>query len=303
MNKAAWLKAAKAKPFEIDDAAMPVAGPHDIVIRSHAVAINPADVAIQSKGIIATKYPFIPGCDVAGEVIEVGSSVSRFQKGDRVIAMMDGFGTGETSHWGFQLYCATNAKAACKLPQNISYAQGSVLPLALSTAAAALFEKESMALTLPQAKPVSNSKVLLVWGGSSSVGSCAIQLAKGAGFEVATTASGHNLEYCTDLGVDYVFDYTKDTVVEDIAHQLQGKVIIGVLDSISSASSLQVSSIAAKQLTPDKALQTVLPIGFPLPPVLQGDIKIGYGKFNTPSDSALLIIHSHVQLYYRERSR
>jgi len=79
-----------------------------------------------------------------------------------------------------------------KLPEAVSFTDGCVLPLALCTAASSLFQKGNLGLPLPGLDlkaTKSEAKVLLVWGGSSSVGSCAIQMARAAGLVVATTCS------------------------------------------------------------------------------------------------------------------
>jgi NADPH:quinone reductase-like Zn-dependent oxidoreductase len=150
-----------------------------------------------------------------------------------VCANLNGIETKRPINGSFQLYCATTAKFVSKLPNNISYTQGAVLPLAISTAAAGLFQKGNMALPRPQIPPKPTDKVLLVWGGSSSVGSCAIQLAKGAGFEIEMTTSAHNHGYCTSLGAKYLLDHRKNRIVEDIVSALKGKDFGGVLDTVS----------------------------------------------------------------------
>ena len=65
-NKAAWLTAAKVKPFKIDDSPMPVPKANEVVIKNCAVAINPTDWAMQALGGIPLSYPYIEGCDTAG---------------------------------------------------------------------------------------------------------------------------------------------------------------------------------------------------------------------------------------------
>jgi NADPH:quinone reductase-like Zn-dependent oxidoreductase len=138
-HKAAWLTAAKARPFKVDDAPMPTPEPHEVVIRNYATTINPADYGIQDSGIIIKKYPFILSCDAAGEVTAVSSAVTTFTPCDRVLALCDGADNQKPTNSSFQLYCATNAKGVAKLPSNVSYAQGSVLPLVISTAAKCSF--------------------------------------------------------------------------------------------------------------------------------------------------------------------
>jgi NADPH:quinone reductase-like Zn-dependent oxidoreductase len=84
-NKAAWLREANT-PLEVAEAPMPTAGPNEIVIRNAAIAINPLDCHMQTLGVFIKEWPATFGCDVAGEVSEVGSDVgNRFKIGDRVI--------------------------------------------------------------------------------------------------------------------------------------------------------------------------------------------------------------------------
>ena len=97
--------------------------------------------------------------------------------------------------------------AICELPYEIPTANGVVLPLGISTAAAGLFQKDFLKLPLPTEDPEKLDRTVVIWGGSSSVGSCAIQLAVAAGADVITTASPSNFEYVKKLGAKSVFDY------------------------------------------------------------------------------------------------
>ena len=86
-NSALWLTAKRGR-FEVGPAAYTRPRENEIVVRNHAIAINPLDWLTQSLGDLFLpwiKYPFIAGSDVAGEVVEVGSGVSRFKVGDRVL--------------------------------------------------------------------------------------------------------------------------------------------------------------------------------------------------------------------------
>lgn len=84
-NRVAWLTKADA-PLEVREAPMPTAGAGEIVVRNFAIAINPLDNHMQKTGLFVKQWPAIFGCDVAGEVHEVGAgAASRFKKGDRVI--------------------------------------------------------------------------------------------------------------------------------------------------------------------------------------------------------------------------
>jgi Zn-dependent alcohol dehydrogenase len=116
----------------------------------------------------------------------------------------------------------------------MSFASGSVLPLAISTAAACLFKKEALALPLPSSNPKATGKSVLVWGGSSSVGAVAIQLAVGAGVKVVSVASKHNLKKLKGLGATAAFDYKDPKVAHDIIAALEGTEFMGVCDAIGT---------------------------------------------------------------------
>ncbi|KAI4605517.1 uncharacterized protein J4E88_007765 [Alternaria novae-zelandiae] len=232
-NKAAWIPEAKGQ-LQVKEAPMPKAGKGEVVIKNHAVAVNPVDWKIQDYGIFLQKYPNVCGTDVAGEVHEVGEGVTHVTKGDRVLGHAFSLVTNDPAHGGFQLYTACNALVVSKIPSHMTFAEASVLPLAVSTAAACLFKKETLALPLPSSNPSSTGKSVLVWGGSSSVGATAIQLAAGAGVKVVSVASKHNLEKLKGLGATAAFDYKDPKVAHDIIAALEGTEFAGVCDAIGT---------------------------------------------------------------------
>ncbi len=83
-NKAAYLDEPGAALI-VRDAPLPEAGPGEIVVRNAAVAINPVDWHMQDSGIFVRDWPAVIGCDIAGEVTEIGPDVDLFKVGDRVI--------------------------------------------------------------------------------------------------------------------------------------------------------------------------------------------------------------------------
>jgi NADPH:quinone reductase-like Zn-dependent oxidoreductase len=234
-NTAAWLTGAKVNPLQIKSAPYTTPREDEIVIKNGAVAINPIDWMLQDQGtsLMFTwlKYPFILGTDVAGEVVEIGSHVTRFNIGDRVV----GHAVGEdqkrnrSAECAFQTYTVLLAHMASPIPSTLSYESACVLPLGVSTAACGLFQEDQLALQHPSALPKSTGKTLLVWGGSTSVGSNAIQLAVAAGYEVFTTASPKNFDYVKRLGAAQVFDYNSKTVVADLIHAFEGKTTAGAI--------------------------------------------------------------------------
>jgi NADPH:quinone reductase-like Zn-dependent oxidoreductase len=136
----------------------------------------------------------------------------------------------DSAKGAFQLYTVLVDRMTSPIPPPISFEQAAVLPLAISTASCGLFLKDQLALqppTEPRAKPI--GKTLLIWGGATSVGCNAIQLAITAGYEVITTSSPSNFKLMKKLGASQVFDYSSKTVVPDIIRAFKGKTTAGAL--------------------------------------------------------------------------
>ena len=261
MNTAAWSVAPQTK-LEVKSAPYPHAREGEIVIKNHAVAINPVDWILQAVGNIMfswIKYPFILGSDLAGEVVEVGQGVTRFSVGDRVLGHAVGTDKKRNSaaEGSFQEYTVLLAHMAAPIPDTLSYEKATVLPLALSTAACGLFQKDHLALQYPSATPKLTGKTLLIWGGSTSVGSNAIQLAVAAGYEVITTASSRNFDYVKKLGASQVFDYKSKTVIKDVINAFEGKTIAGALAIGKGSAEYCVDIISA--CTGNKFVSTASP--------------------------------------------
>lgn len=177
------------------------------------------------------KYPFIFGFDAAGEVVEIGPGVTRFEVGQRVIGHTTGTDQTNNSpaHGAFQIYTVLLVNASSPIPSTLSYESAAVLPLGVSTAACGLFQKDQLGLQYPSTSPKPTGKTLLVWGGSTSVGCNAIQLAVAAGYEVITTCSPRNFAFVKKLGASQAFDYNSKTVVTDLIHAFEGKTTAGAL--------------------------------------------------------------------------
>lgn len=197
-NAAAWLPR-KHGDLEVGSAPYTAPGAGEITIRNRAVAINPVDWMKPEMGDFLfpwIRYPFVLGEDVAGEVVEVGADVSRFRVGDRVIAHAVGTDKqrNRAAEGAFQEHTVALAHMSAPIPHDIPYERAAVLPLALSTAACGLFQDDHLGLHHPALDPVPNGKTVVVWGGSTSVGNNAIQLAVAAGYRVITAASPKNFD-------------------------------------------------------------------------------------------------------------
>ncbi len=178
----------------------PVAGPGEVVVRVAAAGVNRADV-MQREG----KYPPPPGApehpglEVSGWISSLGEGVSGWQVGDAVCALLGGGGYAEQ--------VAVPAGQLLPVPQGVSVVDAAALPEVACTVWSNVF-------TLAGLRP---GELLLVHGGSSGIGTMAIQLARQVGARVAVTAgSPEKLERCADLGAQLLVNYRTEDFVERV---------------------------------------------------------------------------------------
>jgi NADPH:quinone reductase-like Zn-dependent oxidoreductase len=133
----------------------------------------------------------VPGREVAGTVVEVGASVTRFAVGDEVFGIAGG---------AFAEYAAARADKLARKPANITFAQAAVVSVSALTALQALTDV---------GRVEAGQRVLII-GASGGVGSYAVQLAKAFGAEVTGVSSAAKLDWVRSLGADHVIDYTRD---------------------------------------------------------------------------------------------
>ncbi|PNP74405.1 hypothetical protein FNYG_12454 [Fusarium nygamai] len=222
----------------------------ELLVRNAVVAANPSDWKIQALGL-STNFPAVLGSDLSGIVVSVGPGVTRFRPGDRVIAFALGVISENIDKAAFQTYTLVDEVAATRLPDNISFGEGSVLPVGILTAAIALFDGLGLAM---REKTTEQDGAILVWSGASAVGVSAVQIAHALGWTVYATASPKHHEWLKTLGATEAWDYRDPQVVQKIAAVLEasGTEIRGVIDARAEGSSF--SSVAeiltAADLTP-----------------------------------------------------
>ena len=248
-NEALWLPrpGGRLRPGPAPSTAP---APDELVVRVRAVAVNPVDAIPGIARRVVTPwltYPAVLGSDVAGEVVDVGERVTRFGAGDRVLGHAIGQerARNRPAEGAFQRYVILVEHMASPLPDGVSYEQGAVLPLGLSTAAAGLFERDQLALAFPTLGAPDRGACVVVWGGSTSVGSNAIQLARSAGYDVIATASARNFDYVRRLGASEVLDYHDRDVEREIAEASRGRELAGIL-AIGKGSLARAVRIAAQ---------------------------------------------------------
>ncbi|KAI8306101.1 Zinc-type alcohol dehydrogenase-like protein [Colletotrichum sp. SAR11_240] len=192
--------------------------------------------AIQSFDGNAFGDGAVLGCDFVGTVEETGDQVDKLNKGDTIAGLIWG---GEIKGiGGYSEYSVADNDISFRVPKNISLEEAATLPLASMTSWLALFSKDCLAIPRDGGKDIS----VLIWGGSSSVGLYAIQIAALHGFKVITTCSPRHFDLVKSLGAKYAFDYHDDNVVESIKEAAPG--LKYVFDTIGNKSSSGLASRA-----------------------------------------------------------
>ncbi|XP_072960021.1 2-methylene-furan-3-one reductase [Typha angustifolia] len=188
--------------------AVPEVKEDQVLVKVFAAAINPVDFKRRQGKFKATDSPLptVPGYDVAGVVVKVGSQVKNLKEGDEVYGDINEKALENPKQYGsLAEYTAVEEKLLAIKPKNLDFAQAASLPLVIETAYEGL-----------ERAGFSAGKSILVLGGAGGVGSLVIQLAKqvfGASKVVATSSTG-KLEVLKNLGADLAIDYTKENFEE-----------------------------------------------------------------------------------------
>ncbi|WP_035715017.1 NAD(P)H-quinone oxidoreductase [Azorhizobium doebereinerae] len=188
----------------------------ELLLKVEAAGVNRPDV-MQRKGL----YPppagasDIPGLEIAGTVVAVGEGAARFKVGDRVCALVTG--------GGYAQYCTTSALTALPIPDGLSAVEAAALPETFFTVWSNVFDRGRLAA----------GETLLVHGGTSGIGTTAIQLAKAFGAKVfVTVGSAEKCAAARKLGADLAIDYTAQDFVAEVKSASDGKGADVILDMV-----------------------------------------------------------------------
>ncbi|HYG54755.1 MAG TPA: NAD(P)H-quinone oxidoreductase [Burkholderiales bacterium] len=191
--------------------ATPEPKPHEILIKVAAAGVNRPDI-LQRVG----KYPVppdasdLPGLEVAGEIVKLGSDAKAFRVGDKVCALVHGGGYAE--------YCVAPQVQALPVPKGLSLVEAASLPETFFTVWSNVYDRGRLA----------PGETLLVQGGSSGIGVTAIQMAVAMGNSVyATAGSDEKCAACEKLGAAKAFNYK----TEDWSGELKGRINV-ILDMV-----------------------------------------------------------------------
>ena len=189
----------------------------EVLVRVAAAGVNRPDV-LQRQG----KYPLppgaspLPGLEIAGEVVQCGRDATRWKPGENVMALTHGGGYAE--------YCRVHESHCLPVPGNLTLAMAAAVPETFFTVHYNVFMRAAL----------SPGETLLVHGGSSGIGSTAIQLAKASGASViATAGSAEKCRFCTDLGADHAINYRSEDWASEVARLTDSRGVDVVLDIVA----------------------------------------------------------------------
>ncbi|HEX9398440.1 MAG TPA: NAD(P)H-quinone oxidoreductase [Burkholderiales bacterium] len=198
------------------DRPKPAPKPHEILIKVAAAGVNRPDV-LQRMGNYAVPPDAsdLPGLEVAGEVVALGSTVNTFRVGEQVCALVHGGGYAE--------YCVAPAVQALPVPKGLSLVEAASLPETFFTVWANVYDRGRLA----------PGESLLVQGGSSGIGVSAIQMAAATGNRVfATAGSDEKVAACLRLGATGAFNYKTQDFEKEILAATAGKGVNVILDMV-----------------------------------------------------------------------
>jgi putative PIG3 family NAD(P)H quinone oxidoreductase len=210
--------AAPGGPEVLDLATLPVPqpGPGELLVRVAAAGVNRPDV-LQRLGHYPPPpgAPDTPGLEIAGTVVAAGAGTNRFRPGDEVCALVAGGGYAE--------YCLAPEPQALPVPDGLDAVQAAAIPETFVTVWTNVFERGGLG----------GDDILLVHGGSSGIGTTAIQLARAFGYRVFVTAGGaEKCRACTDLGAEAAIDYREEDFVEAVKRLTGGRGVDVILDMV-----------------------------------------------------------------------
>lgn len=195
---------------------VPVAAGSDVLIKVAAAGVNRPDV-MQRLGLYPAPkgHSDIPGLEVSGEIVALGPDAHRFKVGDRVMALVNGGGYAE--------YCLADEGSCIPVPDGISMVEAAAMPEGFFTVWHNVFERGGL-------EP---GNWFLIHGGTSGIGTAAIQLASAFGAKViATAGSQEKCAVCRELGAVRAVDYKTEDFAEVVQAETGKRGVNVILDMI-----------------------------------------------------------------------
>ena len=196
---------------------VPTPGKSEVLVRVKAAGVNRPDV-LQRLGMYAVPADAnpLPGLEIAGEVVAHGDGASRWRIGDKIMALTHGGGYAE--------YCCVNESHCLPAPASLSMVEAAAVPETFFTVWYNVFMRAELEA----------GESILIHGGSSGIGTTAIQLAKANGVSVITTAgSDEKCDFCKELGADHAINYKNSDWESLLGALTGGKGVDVVLDMVA----------------------------------------------------------------------
>ncbi|MEH2421932.1 MAG: NAD(P)-dependent alcohol dehydrogenase [Nostoc sp.] len=240
-----------AEVLQYEDVEQPKIQPMQLLVKVRASSVNPIDWKIRQgmlSLIIGSKFPKILGFDVAGEVVEVGSGVTRFKPGDAI------YGSTSFPGGGYAEFAAVPENLVALKPTNLSYEEAASVPLAALTALQGLRDQGN----------IQTGQTVLINGAAGGVGSFAVQIAKALGAVVTGVSSTKNLDLVKSLLADRVIDYTQqdfaqDTAQYEIIFDAVGKRSLSQTKSVLKPNGIYITTQPSPETVVQSVLTTFLP--------------------------------------------
>lgn len=215
---------------------IPTPGEGEVLVRVEAAGVNRPDV-MQRQG----RYPppagasDLPGMEIAGEIVSLGAHVTGFKVGDKIISLLPG--------GGYAAYAVAAAPLCLSIPKGLSMVEAAAIPETFMTVWTNLFERGGCKA----------GDTVLIHGGTSGIGTTAIQLATVLGAKVyATAGSQDKARACEKLGAVRGIDYRKEDFVEVIKTATQGRGIDVTLDMVAGSyvqRNIEVAAVEGRIVT------------------------------------------------------
>jgi NADPH2:quinone reductase len=205
--------------LKIEEVPAPQAGPGQVLVRAHAVGINPVDTYLRSNtDNRGPKLPYTPGADAAGVVEAVGTGVTAVKPGDRVYV-------GGTVTGSYAELCLCEQAQVHPLPENVSCAQGAAMNVPYATAYHALFNRGHGRA----------GETVLVHGASGGVGIAGVQLARAGGMTVIGTAgTDRGRRLVAEQGAHHALDHTAPGYFDELMTLTHGRGVDVVLEMLAN---------------------------------------------------------------------
>ncbi len=202
----------------LEEIPIPTPAAGEVLIRVHAVGVNPVETYLRSGSNPTLARPYTPGSDCAGVVVGVGSGVTRVKTGDRVF-------TSDTITGSYAEFTLASEERAHHFPDRLSFAEAAAIPIPYATAYRALWQRGAARA----------GETVLVHGGSGSVGLASIQMARAAGLKVfATGGTEEGRDQARREGAHFVFDHHAPDYLQDLLRLTEGRGVDLILEMLSN---------------------------------------------------------------------